>query len=36
MLGGGDTLTLLDGKKIELYALAGGGDAKTFQFSLAT
>ena len=35
VLGGGDTQTLLDGKKIELYALTGGGDAKTFQFSLA-
>ena len=30
MLGGADTETLLDGKKIELYALAGSGDAKTF------
>ena len=32
MLGGGDTQTLLDSKKIELYALAGSLDAKTFQF----
>ena len=30
MLGGGDTQTLLDDKKIELYALTGGGDAKNF------
>ena len=31
-----DTQTLLDGKKkFELYALPGGGDAKTFRFSLA-
>ena len=37
MLGGGDTQTLLDGKKrnFELYALAGSGDAKTFRLSLA-
>ena len=28
MLGGGDTQTLIDDKKIELYALTGGGDAK--------
>ena len=35
MLGGGDTQILQDGKKIELYALAGGGDTKTLQFSLA-
>ena len=35
MLGGGDTQTLLDGKEIELYALAGSGDAKSFWFSLA-
>ena len=32
---GGDTQTLLDGKKIKLYILAGGGDAKSFRFSLA-
>ena len=32
---GGDTQTLLDAKKIELYALAGGEDTKTSQFSLA-
>ena len=30
VLGGGDTQTQLDGKKIELYALTGSGDAKTF------
>ena len=30
MLGGGDTQTLLDGKEIELYAIADSGDAKTF------
>ena len=35
MLGGRDTQTLLDGKKIEYYALAGGRDGKTFRFSLA-
>ena len=36
MLCGWDTQILLDGKKkIELYALAGGRDTKTFQFSLA-
>ena len=37
MLGGGDTQTLLDGKKkcFELYALADSGDTETFQFSLA-
>ena len=35
MLGGGDTQTLLDGKKIELYVLAGSGYTKTFQFPLA-
>ena len=29
-LDGGDTQTLLHGKKIELYALAGSGDAKPF------
>ena len=35
MLGGGHTQTLLNGKQFfELYALAGGGDAKTFQSSL--
>ena len=32
MLGGRDTQTLLDGEKIELYALTGGMDAKTFDF----
>ena len=32
MLGGGDTQTLLDGKKFELYALAGSGDTKIFWF----
>ena len=32
---GGDTQTLLDGKKIKLYILAGGGDTKSFRFSLA-
>ena len=32
MLGGRDTQTLLDGEKIELYALTGGRDAKTFDF----
>ena len=35
VLGGGDTQTLLDGKEIELYALAGSGDAESFWFSLA-
>ena len=36
MLGSGDTETLLDGKEyFELHALAGSGDTKTFQFSLA-
>ena len=35
MWGGEDTQTLLDGKKIELYALTGSGDTKTFWFSLA-
>ena len=35
MLGSRDTQTLLDGKRIELYALAGSGDVKTFRFSLA-
>ena len=35
IIGGGDTQTLLAGKKIELYALSGSGDAKTLQFSLA-
>ena len=30
MLGGRDTETLLDGKKTEHYALAGGRDVKTF------
>ena len=32
MLGGRDTQTLLDGEKIQLYALTGGRDAKTFDF----
>ena len=32
---GRDTQTLLAGKKFELYALSGGGDAKIMQFSLA-
>ena len=35
MLDAKGTQTLLDGKKIELYALTGDGDAKSFQFSLA-
>ena len=35
MLGSGDTQTLLDGKKIELYALTGSGETKTLQFPLA-
>ena len=36
MLGGGDTHTLLNGKKkFQIYALAGSGDTKTFQFSPA-
>ena len=35
MLGGGDSQTLVDGKKFEFYALAGGGDIKIFQFSIA-
>ena len=30
MLDGGDTKTLPDGKKIEHYALTGGGDTKIF------
>ena len=30
MLGGRDTKTLLDGEKIELHILAGGGNAKFF------
>ena len=30
MWGGGDTQTLLTGKKIKLYALSDGGDTKTF------
>ena len=34
-IGGGDTQTLLVGKTNVLYALAGGGDAKTLQFLLA-
>ena len=32
MWGGWDTQTLLDDLKIELYALTGGGYAKTFCF----
>ena len=35
MWGGGDTQPLQDGKKIELCAIRGGGDIKTFQLSLA-
>ena len=36
MWGGGDTQALQDGKKkIELCALRGGGDTKTFWLSLA-
>ena len=35
MWGGGDTQSLQDGKKIELCALRGGGDVRTFQLSLA-
>ena len=35
MLGGGDTQPLQDGKKIELCALRGSGDVKTYQLSLA-
>ena len=36
MLGGGDTQTLLDGKKkFELYTLTGGGDTKIFRYFLA-
>ena len=35
ILGGGDIQTLLDGKrKFAIYAVADGGEAKTFQFSL--
>ena len=35
IIGGGDTQTLLAGKKIELYAFSGSVDAKYLQFSLA-
>ena len=36
MQSGWDTQTLLDGEKIlNFITLLGGGDAKTFQFSLA-
>ena len=34
IIGGVDTQTLLCGKN-ELYALSGGDDSKTLQFSLA-
>ena len=34
MWGGGDTQELLDVKKIELYALAGGGNANRISIRL--
>ena len=33
IIAGGDTQTLLAGKKIELYALSGSGDTKDLWFS---
>ena len=35
MEGDGDTQTLLDGKKVGLYAFEGSRDTTNFQFSLA-